>query len=347
MKHLLVLRFSALGDVAMAVPVVSSLLRQNPGLRVTVVSRPFAAPLFAPLGERVDFFGADLKGEHRGLPGLYRLARQLKARGIDAVADLHDVLRTKVLRMLFRCMGVRTAHINKGRREKRELVAGCRRQLRTSVERYADVFRELGFACAPDFRALPADTACLAAKGIPEKAAGEVWAGIAPFAAHAGKIYPPELMEEVVRSFFARRPAARVFVFCSGKEAEGVAGRWEEAFPRLLFACRKLRGLQEELALMSRLDAMVSMDSANMHLASLVAVPVVSIWGATHPFAGFLGYGQRPEDAVQLPLECRPCSIYGSKPCRFGDYRCLRGIPPARVLEAVEKVLAREREKRI
>ena len=77
---------------------------------------------------------------------------------------------------------------------------------------------------------------------------------------------------------------------------------------------------------MSHLDVMLSMDSANMHLASLTGIPVVSVWGATHPMAGFLGYNQDPENVIQIDLECRPCSIYGNKPCQRGDYACLQNI---------------------
>ena len=90
---------------------------------------------------------------------------------------------------------------------------------------------------------------------------------------------------------------------------------------------------------MSHLDVMVSMDSGNMHLASLTATPVVSIWGATHPFAGFMGWRQNPDNAIGLNLPCRPCSVYGNKPCLRGDYACLKNISPEMVLEKVVKVL--------
>ena len=96
-----------------------------------------------------------------------------------------------------------------------------------------------------------------------------------------------------------------------------------------------LSGMRDELILMSHLDVMVSMDSANMHLASIVGTPVVSIWGATHPFAGFMGWGQPPENAVQLDLPCRPCSIYGNKPCLRGDYSCLKNISPDQVVDRI------------
>ena len=100
-----------------------------------------------------------------------------------------------------------------------------------------------------------------------------------------------------------------------------------------------LHGLREELILMSNLDVMVSMDSANMHLASLVGTTVVSVWGATHPYAGFMGWNQKEENAVQVTLPCRPCSIFGNKPCQRGDYACLRQIEPSDIIQKIENNL--------
>ena len=72
---------------------------------------------------------------------------------------------------------------------------------------------------------------------------------------------------------------------------------------------------------------MISMDSANMHLASLVGTRCVSVWGSTHHFAGFLGYGQSVDDVVEVKdLTCRPCSVFGDKPCYRGDWACLQEL---------------------
>ena len=90
---------------------------------------------------------------------------------------------------------------------------------------------------------------------------------------------------------------------------------------------------------MSWLDAMVSMDSANMHLASLVHTPVVSIWGPTHPYCGFSGWHQSPDLAVQLDISCRPCSVFGNKECYIGDFRCMRSISPQMIIDKVTKLI--------
>jgi ADP-heptose:LPS heptosyltransferase len=97
--------------------------------------------------------------------------------------------------------------------------------------------------------------------------------------------------------------------------------------------------MKEELALMSHLDVMVSMDSGNMHLASLVNTPVVSIWGATHPLAGFLGWNQSEKNVVQTDMPCRPCSVYGNKPCMRNDYACLNQITPESVVQRILGVI--------
>ena len=90
---------------------------------------------------------------------------------------------------------------------------------------------------------------------------------------------------------------------------------------------------------MSHLEVMLSMDSANMHLASLTGIPVVSVWGATHPLAGFMGWNQSKDNAIQVDLDCRPCSIFGQKPCKRGDYACLNQIKPETIVEKINTLL--------
>lgn len=167
------------------------------------------------------------------------------------------------------------------------------------------------------------------------KPRGEKWIGIAPFAAHKGKIYPLEKMERVIELLLEREPNCRIFLFGGGAEERELLTQWESRHDRC--TCALLGSLYNELVLMSHLNTMVSMDSANMHLASLTGTRVVSVWGATHPFAGFMGWNQSPADAVQTTLPCRPCSIFGNKPCLHGDYPCLNSITPEEIVERVLK----------
>ena len=339
---LLVIRFSALGDVAMTVPVVDSLARAYPQADITVLSRPFVQPLFARMPANVRFRGVDLS-RYKGLGGLYRLFRELGR--YDAVADLHDVLRTQALRCFYRLAGTRTAHIDKGRRDRKALVRPrrkVRQQLPTSFQRYADVFRRLGLPVDPaGFRSIYGDGKgdIRPLRDFTGDRDGQAWIGFAPFAAHRGKQLPGETSAALIRRL-AGRPDTRLFLF-GGKADAPLLEQWAGNLPRVCVVAGRLK-LEQELALMSHLDVMVSMDSANMHLASLAGTPVVSVWGATHPLAGFLGWRQRTEDCVQADgLDCRPCSVFGNKPCLRGDYACLASLSPELVAAKIERILTK------
>jgi hypothetical protein len=117
-----------------------------------------------------------------------------------------------------------------------------------------------------------------------------------------------------------------------------VIKQWEKDF-KFVVPTPFGTGFKSELELMGKLKVMVSMDSANMHLASLVDVPVVSIWGPTHPYAGFYGFNQDPANAIQTDLSCRPCSVFGNKNCWRGDHACMQNISPEMVIKQVKKII--------
>ena len=329
MKKLLIIRFSALGDIAMTVPVVYDLATQYPDLEITMLSREMARPLFEQLPKNVHFFAADLKGRHKGLLGLCRLWRDARMSDFDYIADFHNVLRTWWLRTEGCLRRKKVAKIDKGRKGKNALTRQGNKNLvqqETSFERYAKVLEQLGFPTRPEFVQLDYSAFCET-----QKAANETWSGIAPFAKHPAKVYPTEKMEEVVKAL-SQRENTTVFLFGGGEDEKRQIEELCAKYPHVQ-AAQSRNGLKGELALMGQLDVMLSMDSANMHLASLVATRVVSVWGGTHPYAGFLGWNQKPSDCVQLDLPCRPCSVYGNKPCLRGDYDCMNGITPKSILE--------------
>ena len=127
--------------------------------------------------------------------------------------------------------------------------------------------------------------------------------------------------------------AEPIYLFGAGDSEKAVLEDWEKKYKGVISLVGKQK-MDKEIAIMRGLRLMLTMDSSNMHLASLAGTRVISIWGATHPKAGFLGYGQKTEDCIQLDLPCRPCSIYGNKPCKFGDWRCLK-IEPEQVVERI------------
>lgn len=342
MARILIIRFSALGDVAMTIPVVYSLAVQYPQHEITVLSRAVWLPLFQDLPGNVKFIGADLGGLHKGIRGLNSLYAELKKKHFDYVADFHQVLRSTYLCVRFRLANIPVASICKGRTEKKKLVRRRHKLLenqKSSFLRYADVLEKLGFPVLLNFFSIygegKGDFAEIDSVIGPKES--QKWIGIAPFAKHKGKIYPLELQERVV-AHFAANPGVKVFLFGGGKKEREVFDSWIANYPSVVSMIGKL-DMRTELNLMSHLDVMLSMDSANMHLASLVNIPVVSVWGATHPYAGFMGWKQLPVNTVQLDLPCRPCSVYGQKPCWRGDYACLREIKPEQVIEKIEEII--------
>ena len=344
-EHLLVIRFSAMGDVAMVVPVVWSLAQQYPDLHITVLSRGFARPFFEDLAPNIGFMEADLKREYRGLRGLNALYRRLTAKQFTAIADLHSVLRSDYLRMRFNIGRYRVAHIDKHRKGRRRLVSQNNKELTpqpTSFQNYLDVFERLGYPVHIDFQSIfPPEGGNLSLLPPPVnlKNSDEEWIGIAPFAAHQGKVYPPEKMEQVIRQLLEQHPHARIFLFGRGPQEDEWFAQWCQRYWLCTTVSEYAKSMRQELILMSHLDVMVSMDSSNMHLASLTGTPVVSIWGATHPYAGFMGWGQKEENAIQVNLDCGPCSIFGQKSCQRGDYACMNMIRPETITERVNTIL--------
>lgn len=334
-KHILVIRLSAMGDVAMSIPVLRAFTQQHPNIKITVLTREFFKPFFRDL-ENVTVFSPDLKGKHNGFFGLYKLSKELKTLRIDQVADLHNVLRTKVLKFFF--FGKTFKQINKGRNEKKALVeGGFFEQLKTTHERYADVFRTLGYTLNlfnpifPELSQLTESTQKLLGKD------NKNWIGIAPFAQYQSKMYPLDLLERVIAQLSKTH---KIILFGGGKQEIKTLNTFQIKHVNVVNLAGKL-SLNEELNVISNLDVMLSMDSGNAHIAAMLGKKVISIWNVTHPFAGFAPFNQ-PEDYSllanrnQFPLI--PTSIYGNKyPEHYKE--AARTIAPDTVIKKVESVL--------
>lgn len=335
--HILVIRFSAMGDIAMIVPVLSVLVKKYPGLTITVLTRHFYAPLFSHI-PNVRIYEADLEGVHDGVLGLGTLARELREEEIDAVADLHDVLRTNVLKSLFFFYGILFKQINKGRPQKKALTRENNKefkQLKSTHQRYADVFEELGFPIDLSEYTPPPRRELLPKVYEVIGKQSQKWLGLAPFAQHDSKCYPKDLMEEVLAEL-SSRGNIKIIMFGGGDAEKEQLEEWENKFSNCISVVGKLR-FSEELSLISNLDAMLSMDSGNAHLAAIFGIPVISIWGVTHPFAGFRAFNQPMENCILPDLEKYPkipTSVYGNKvPEGYEDV--MRSIPPEKVVQKV------------
>jgi ADP-heptose:LPS heptosyltransferase len=343
-KNILVIRLSAMGDVAMTVPVIVSVADQHPDTAISILSNNRFRDMF-PVRDNITFAGININ-DYKGLQGLWKLYKELTANNrFDAVIDLHDVMRSKILRTFFRIKGIPVYKIDKGRKEKKDLVSHSKKKLvplQNTINRYLDVFEKAGLPAPFSFSGLFGTTPSLPQQEEELKEKKGRWIAIAPFAQHKGKILPLEKTEAVIE-YFSQQPDTKILLFGGGKYEKEILEGWQQKYPDVISLAGKYP-LRDELHLLQNSDVLLSMDSANMHLASLVNTPVVSIWGATHPFSGFSGYNPNPDNFVQIDLDCRPCSIYGNKPCKRGDYACLTKINPSVIISKIENILASQQQ---
>jgi len=336
-KHLLVIRLSAMGDVAMTVPVLRAFVNQHPTVKVTVLSKPFLKPLFTDI-KNVTFYAADVNNKHKGFWGIYILFKELKLMKIDAVVDLHNVLRSKILRFFFKLLFVKVAYIDKGRKEKKALTRSKNKifkQLKTTHERYADVLRKLGFQLNISNPKFPKKQKLLQEVISLTGCKEEKWIGIAPFAQYNSKMYPLDLMEQVIANL-ATKENLRVLLFGGGKKEVLILENIAKKYSNVINIAGKIK-LNVELNLISNLDCMVSMDSGNAHFSAMLGVNTLTIWGVTHPFTGFAPYNQPFENAILPNLKKYPnipCSIYGNKVCN-GYEDVMRSILPKTVIKKI------------
>jgi ADP-heptose:LPS heptosyltransferase len=339
-KHIAVMRLSAMGDVAMTVPVLRALVLQYPEIKVTMVSRPFFKPFFEGI-PNVNFFAVDLNKRHKGFAGLLRLYSDLRLLNIDAMADLHNVLRSKVVRNLFALSGKKVAATDKGRNDKKALTRFENKifvPVKSMFERHSETFRKLGFQIDlshPEFpkKAVLSDTILSITGNKINK-----WVGIAPFAQYDSKVYPKDLMQQVINEL--AESSHSVFLFGGGEKEITILNAMRHNHENVVVVAGKLN-LQQELDLISNLDVMLSMDSGNAHMAAMLGVKVVTLWGATHPFAGFLPFHQSIENCITADREkypLLPTSVYGNKKVE-GYEDAMRTILPETVIDTIKKEL--------
>lgn len=330
-----------MGDVAMTVPVLRAFSLQYPEVKITVVSRPFFEPFFNEI-PNVSFFGVDLKERHKGFLGLLRLFSDLRKLKIHAVADLHNVLRSKVIRTLFSLSGKKTAFTDKGRADKKALTRAENKvfaPVKSMVDRHVDTFEDLGFPISLENPAFPKkiqlSDEILKITGVKS----QKWIGIAPFAQYESKVYPQDLMQKVIDGL-AENSNQKIFLFGGGETEIQKLNKLQNQHENVIVVAGQFK-FQRELDLISNLDVMLSMDSGNAHIAAMLGIKVITLWGATHPFAGFKPFHQPDDFCITANREkypLLPTSVYGNKKVE-GYEDVMRSIEPKTIVEKIKKEL--------
>lgn len=332
-----------MGDVALTVPVLRGVLNAYPHAHITILTRKLFDPFFSSI-ERLEVYSPKLSTRHRGFFGLLRLYRDLKKNGeYSMVIDLHSVLRTQILSFLFKLSGTRRFGIKKNRKLKKSYLRKSEApNLTHTLDRYLGVFILAGYTTElmkPPVFAIPDSISDDTRKYIAQNhLKNKKLIGIAPYAKHELKIWPQKHVYDLINQL-RKKGDVEILLFGGGAEELDKLGAIVQEFPE----CHIVdTGLRQQMDLIRKLSLMISMDSANLHLAALSNIPVISIWGATHPGMGFSAWKQDPLNTIQInvqTLECRPCTIFGKGICRRGDFACMERIECGTVLKRIEEVL--------
>lgn len=351
LRQLVVIRFSAMGDVMLLVPVLKSLTAAYPDVEITVVTRPRFTAFFDNI-ERVKAFPADVEYQYNGILGQRALFKALLKRAdFEMVFDLHDHLRTIILRTFFKLIGKPVIVFKKGRKEKKAFTQRNNRNsapLPHTVARYQEAFQRVGFNfpivprpfLIPENEALKTVEKWLAQKKLNKTGH---WIGIAPFSMHRSKTWPIENYAPLIQRLIQQAPDLRFFFFGGGQQEIAFFEDLQNQFPAHTTIVAGALKLRTEIALLKHIDLMLCVDSSNMHLAALSGTNLLSIWGGTHPDVGFAPYQCDLNSILQInpeELPCRPCSVYGKETCYIGEFPCLQNITPETVAERILQKLS-------
>ena len=341
-SNVLVMRLSSLGDVAMTIPVLYPVCRANPDSRFIMLTKKWPASMFHDRPDNLLVVGIDTK-DYKGLFGLIKLARHLRRQyDIDSVADLHNVMRSRILDLYMRLFGIPVVRMDNERSRQKALITHRSGEPVTPmITRFRDLFEQLGLAAPDNFTRLFDGKSLPVSPIVPKKEEGQRWIAISPFSAHESKAYPLPLMEQVIDGL-AKCQNYCLFLMGGGKDEKIALRPIARKYQNVISMAEIKHGFVDEFALLGKCDLMLTMDSANMHLASLMGLKTVTMWGTTSPECGFQAYRQPSNYNIQLDMDCRPCSIYGERDCKYGDYRCLARIAPEQVISQVMAAIETE-----
>lgn len=316
----------------MTIPVIYSFAEAYPDKEIFVLTRPFFAKIFVNAPKNVKLITADYRKDYTGVGGTTKLMRELGKYGFSEVADFHDVVRSWAIDAYFKAKGKKVRKLDKDRNSRMDLLRDRNIQ-KPYIDRYVKVLNDLGYQFELTFESIFGKVKPQAPLEIKHPSLG-----IAPFARYATKVYPMELLDTMIGEL--EKNGINIYLFGSKEDATAIADIVKK-HP----GCTSVVGkypIEDELKIMSHMDLMLTMDSANQHLASLVGTRVVSLWGSTVPYGGFLGYRQNPDDAFYADLDCQPCSISGNNICPLHkDTECMRvlnrSLITARILDILKE----------
>ena len=340
MKRILIIRFSSLGDVVLTTPVISALKDKFPHSELFFLTKALYADLLRNDPRVFSLVEFDPVGRHNGLSGLMSLVSQLRSRDFDLLIDLHANLRSFVIRHLVKS---RIKLKYKKRRLRRWLMVRLK-FLRTKPVRTLDSYMEplqrlgvetsernpLVFLSQEDLGYVDH---FLLERGVKKS---DIVVGVHPGAKWETKRWDAEKFARVCRRL-AEKPGHKIMLLGDESEAK-LAGEVEKDISAQNLVKAVGFPLGKVMSLIKRCDCLITNDSGPMHVASALGVPVVAIFGPTHPKLGFAPFGSR-NVVLCADVKCSPCSLHGEKRCSKKSRYCMDLIDPGMVVAAVESLL--------
>ena len=320
MPKILILRFSSIGDIVLTTPVIRCIKEQVPGAEVHYCTKKAFQSILAhnPYVDKVHVLGDKLNG----------LVQELKAENFDYVVDLHNNLRTRIIKTR---LGKPGRSFDKLNYEKWLMVNFKINRLPDVhiVQRYLDAAVSLGvkddgkgldyFIPAQDevdIHTLPA-------------AFQNGYVAFAIGAQHYTKRLPTERIMELCERL--QQPV----ILLGGKEdaatGEEIAARFDnrstnnEQRTTVYNACGKYN-LNGSASLVKQATKVISHDTGLMHIAAAFRKDIISVWGNTIPEFGMYPFRTKYKVLEVRDLSCRPCSKIGYKKCPKGHFKCMRDI---------------------
>lgn len=329
--NVLAVRFSSIGDVLLTTPLLRAIRRRHPASRITVLTKQTYAPLLSDNPYLTRVIGITPEST------VMELAAQIRQVGYTHLLDLHDSVRTRLLRAL---VPGRWSHYPKHRLARAALIYTKRNHygdVRQVAERYFDAAEDLDVVpdgAPPDFF-LAQDAEKDVADWLEHVGVGpdRPLIALAPGAAHATKRWPVEYWRELLHRL--GKQGFETVIVGGQEDASLAAALTSAASDRVVSAAGRF-GLQGTGALLRRAAGLVSGDTGVMHMATAVGTPVVALFGPTVKPFGFFPYSSRAE-VLELDLSCRPCSSKGGPRCPLGHHRCLVEISPNQVYETLRR----------
>jgi heptosyltransferase II len=334
---ILIIQTAFLGDVVLSTPLIKAVKKKYAHSKIFFLLIPQSKELLQNNPHLDGIIVYDKKDKERGVSSFIALARRIRASGFELAVIPHRSFRSALLAYLAgipqrvgfdKSSGAflltkKIEYTQNQPEVKRNLSL-----LETDITPESDCLPEL-FPCEDDFKYIEE-----LFKNWDVKREDKV-VGIAPGSVWNTKRWLPERFGEVAESLIEKLGAKVIFI--GGKEDEKLCLEIASNMKSKPFITAGKTSPLQSAALISRCRVILSNDTAPMHMAVAMRVPVVAIFGSTIPEFGFAPTGKN-DLVIQKEIYCRPCGIHGRKKCPEKHFRCMKEITTEEVFEAVRKL---------